>query len=549
MLSLNDDHDEDDDLLSPIPMKDIERIQRLTEQRLSRCDTVLQSESSTEFERERARKEKKLYLEDIAAIKIERAISHNASLWIPSTTFWTTLAMKSGVYLRRFRWQTGLGMALALYLIVTVVFIWTSLENEDQSLDDGMGSMISRELLTAAAGATMYTYIIIRTGPSYDQDDILVYITSDGHQYLPRQSTSAQLPPRCIDHINDFMAINNVQYHAEPARRKSISTSFWKDESGTESQICAMNADVFLSESHNYKFVPFSDSRFGELEDQRLLSTVSRKVPFHPVPPLRAMTISYLVIQNSRNNKFVLQKQGNPGTSQSLTIPFEINEEIIDCTQFFKDFLAHWELHHVTFTFKGDSSSRNVEYVYDTDVLGLSYRVCFIHANIKWIEDDQSDTFKQVDMDSLSRDISSSDKRVLTRAVKTLSGNGVSNSVRQPSMAISNQRTFTSQGDPHAAGRSAPASPEQTEEGWDTSTIVMITVAAIGVLSILCCAFIAIIGIMSSSQSGATEAVDQEPVGPEEADESKPDEGLDQKGKVDQAVPSADQRHGATAMN
>merc|ERR1712098_534333 len=85
-----------------------------------------------------------------------------ASLWIASTNFWTTLSMTSGDYLPRFRWKSGLGVAFALYLIVTFAFSSMSIDDEADTFDDGIQSAVSRQLLSAAAGVAMTTVFIIR---------------------------------------------------------------------------------------------------------------------------------------------------------------------------------------------------------------------------------------------------------------------------------------------------------------------------------------------------------------------------------------------------
>merc|ERR1712098_255297 len=104
-----------------------------------------------------------------------------ASLWIASTNFWTTLSMTSGDYLPRFRWKSGLGVAFALYLIVTFAFSSMSIDDEADTFDDGVQSAVSRQLLSAAAGVTMWTIFIIQR--NNDPDRIVVQTAPDGLHY------------------------------------------------------------------------------------------------------------------------------------------------------------------------------------------------------------------------------------------------------------------------------------------------------------------------------------------------------------------------------
>ena len=282
MRSMNNDHDEDDDLSSPIPMEDIERIQRFTEQEMSRCDTILQSESSTESEREQAQKEKQLYEEDIEAINIERMESSDASdsVWIPSTNFWTTLTTTSCDYFRRFRWKSGLGIAITLYLIATFAFSWMSIDDEETAFDDGIQSMVSRQLLSSAAGdAGMITFLIIR---SFTMHQNMRHIILWG-QDLPRSFAGPQRS--CSDAITELLA-NNVQYSANARPPKPIEESFWKDQNGQSIRICKLDAD-FEAVRGRLKIEWVRDVHFRDPTDARALSAVTLKpLPAHASPPL-----------------------------------------------------------------------------------------------------------------------------------------------------------------------------------------------------------------------------------------------------------------------
>ena len=529
MRSMNNYHDEDDDLSSPMPMEDIEQIQRFTEQGLARCDVILRSESSTEVKKERAQKETELYLEDIEAIKIERTLSGRAELAISGVNFWTALAMTSGDYLRRFRWKSGLGVALALYLIVTVVFVWTSLEDEEGSYDDGVLSMISRQLLSAAAGVLVSESVLViqEKGSS----DLVVFDAATTYFLSFPEKMD------CSRYVGIF--IGETKSHLGASW--SISESYWRDvNSGRLTQICKLDADIIMDPASHYRLVKVpsyaaqANTRWSD-DLQRLLHAVVWNAPLpQQVPPLQSATIIYLVIRK-KNGKFVLIR---PSADQSgWEIPYKAQEGKPKCEKRFKDFMKEHAGKTIRYV-DPNTMQQNIQPQGSDWTEGQqTYRMCFVDADITW--DERRTGFFQAmgnQEAQSSSSLSSSDKYALQKATDNYGQRRPSTHSPSASKAQKGNTAPLTQGpttaSPHAAPPgtipSVPVPPEEDQNEWDTRTIVVITVAAIGILAILCCAFIVIIGIMSNSRSEATEAVEEKPEEPQKGEAADQAEDLDQ---------------------
>ena len=539
MRSMNNDHDEDDDLLSPMPMEDIKKIQRFTEQGLSRCDVVLRSESSTEFEKERARKEMKLYLEDIESIKIERTERGSAELSICGVNFWTTLAITSGDYLRRFRWKSGLGVALALYLIVTVVFVWTSLEDAEEPYDEGIGSMISRQLLSAAAGALVVeSWLIIETGPNPSNIVVFIDPTNPDLPLVSRPDIFSGYDKKmdCNWMIRQAMANTNLQL-APGGRTASISETYWRDaNSGQLIQICKFDADLIIDHNH-CRLVPSSAAQTGtgwSDKAQRVLNAVVVGAPLPPqVSALQPMTITYLVIRKNGNFLLTRTSTGAP----DWEIPYKAQQGTSrSCKKRFNAFMREQAGNGLIYA---DPNTKNAANIQGSTWMDgqQTYQMCFVDADIHWGYR-RNGLYKAVTTQEAqsSVSLSISDQNVLQSADRQFGDRRPSPNSRTSSQQQSGstaERPQDPTGDsslnaPHAPIPSVPVPPEENQNEWDTRTIVMLTVAAIGIFTILCCAFIVIIGILSKSQSAATEAVEEKPEEPQKVKAAEQAEDLDQ---------------------
>ena len=562
MRSTNHYHDEDDDLSSPIPMEDIERIQRFTEQEMSRCDTILQSESSTESEREHAQKEKQLYLEDIEAINIERMESNDASdsVWIPSANLWTTLALTSCDYLRRFRWRSGLSIAITLYLIATFAFSWMSVDDEEATFDDGIQSMVSRQLLSGAAGdAVTITVLILRTFMDSEPAPPLIVVNHDDSQPPSFINDHHQ----CIDLINEVLR-SNVAYSVPPTT-SPISTSYWKDVSNGENiRICQLLAGLEIRVSGFYDMVPLHavfESHGVDRVGKRALSAMtgmllpvdaspalevmspahvsppqqqsppqqpfSQQQVFRPPPAMPAadltVPITFLVMRTSKRDKFVLAQRQYPNAMANWAIPDDLTGGAFACKQRFTTFVAnHAATDGMTFQFVGDTNAQNVHSWTEQDAHGRTNRICLIDANVQWTSG--STKFNAFGVSQLPADLSNQEQRILQRAALIPRAKG---SPLTASQMSSRKPTWTPAAPSHVAPPDTipsvpvPSGDVDDQDEWDTTTKVVLTISVIGILAILCCAFIVIIGIMSNSQSEATEAVEQEPEDLDQAEEKR----------------------------